>query len=89
VSAISNALSGTVANATASVNIDVPSGPSVFSASVSFTVTAAVGDSMSRFAKGERVERIILAAGPTGSNTTFISTSGKAYTYPSAMAAFN
>jgi len=83
---VSNALSGTVDNATAGVSVDLPPGPSVFSAAVSFTVTASLGSELSRFAKGERVERVQLSAGPGGSKTTFIAVSGKAYSYPSYLA---
>jgi len=89
ITVISNALSGTVTNATASVSVEVPPGPSVFSAAVSFTVTASVGNNLSHFAKGERVERVQLAAGPEGSETTFISVSGKVYRYPSYLAALD
>ncbi len=88
ISVISNALAGTEASATASVNVELPTGPSVFSASVSFTVTASLGNDMSRYAKGEQVERILLAAGPQGSETTLITVSGKEYRYPSFRAAF-
>ncbi len=89
VTVVSNALSGAVTNATASVSVEVPSGPSVFSAAVSFTVTASVGNNLSRFAKGEQVERVELAAGSKGSKTTFISVNGRAYSYPSYLAALD
>lgn len=88
ITVISNALAGTEASATASVNVELPTGPSVFSASVSFTVTASLGNDMSRYAKGEQVEKIILAAGPHGSETTFVTVTGKQYSYPSFSAAF-
>lgn len=81
-STLSNALSGDIANATASASIEIPEGPSTLSAQVSFTVTAAIGDEMSRFAKGERVERIVVAAGLDGSSETLLITvSGKEYRY--------
>jgi len=86
---ISNALAGTEDNAATAVNATLPTGPSVLSATVSYTVTAAIGDEMSRFAEGERVERIVLAAGSAGSETQFITVSGKTYTYPSLMPRFN
>jgi len=89
-SAISNALVGTVDNATASVSVNLPTGPSTLSAAVSFTVTASIGDAMKNFAKGERVERVVLAAVPgKGSTTTLITASGKEYSYPSLMPAMN
>lgn len=84
VSTLSDALAGTEASATASASIDLPSGPSVLQASVSFTVTASVGDGLSNFAMGERVERIrVDAVAGHGSETTFITVSGEEYTWPS------
>ncbi|WP_126455871.1 hypothetical protein [Sulfuriflexus mobilis] len=81
-SVVSTALTGTVDNATANVSVTLPSGPSILSASVSYTVTASVGNALSTFAKGETVERIVLAAVPGAlSETTLITTSGKQYTY--------
>ncbi len=88
--AVSDALAGTEASATASVVVDLPEGPSTLSASVSFTVTASIGDALKNFAEGERVERIELAAAPgQGSTTTLITVSGKRYTWPSNAVAMN
>lgn len=81
--AISDALAGSQASATASVAVDIPDGPSVLSATLSFTVTASVGDTLRQFAEGERVQRVMLAAAPgVGSVTTFVTASGKQYRYP-------
>lgn len=81
---LSNALSGTDAAATASATVNLPSGPSTLQASVSFTVTAALGDFFSNYAMGERVERVRVTAIPgQGSETTFITISGKEFTVPS------
>ena len=88
-SAQSDVLSGTVDSATATVAVDLPQGPSVLTATVSYTVVAALGDALSRFAMGERVERVLLADGPSGSQTTFVSVSGKEYTWPGRVAAMN
>ncbi|NOX27632.1 MAG: hypothetical protein GXP21_05515 [Gammaproteobacteria bacterium] len=85
-STLSGALSGDIVNATASATIELPEGPSTLSAQVSFTVTASIGDDMSRFAKGERVERIVVAAGMDGSSeTVLITVSGKEYRYSGAL----
>lgn len=85
VSAVSNALVGDETSATASVAVDLPDGPSVLQATVSFTVVASVGDALRHFAQGERVERVVLAATPGGrSQTTLISASGRRYVWPSA-----
>jgi hypothetical protein len=53
---------GALGNATTSVSLDIPPGHSVLSAQTSFTVVAAVGDALSRFAQGERVEKITLTS---------------------------
>lgn len=89
VSVLSNALSGDIANASASASIELPQGPSTLSAQVSFTVTASLGDEMSRFAQGERVERVVLAAAADGSSETLLITvSGKEYRYNGPLPAF-
>lgn len=86
----STALSGTVETATATASINIPVGHSTVSAQVSFTVTASIGDEMSRFAQGERVERIVLAAGMDGSSETLLITvSGKEYRYNGPLPAFS
>ena len=86
-STLSDALTGTVQDSTASASIDLPQGPSVLSASVSFTITAANGallDSFSKLAAGEAVERVeVVTTVGRGSNTRFITKSGKVYTWPS------
>ena len=86
--ATSPAIAGTEANGTASVDITMPDGANVLTAEVSFTVVAdAVNyEDYSRYADGEPVERIILRAGigpQMASTTTFITKSGKEYTWPS------
>lgn len=53
---------GSLDNATTSVSLDIPPGHSVLSAQISFTVVAAVGDALSRFAQGERVEKVTLTS---------------------------
>src|SRR5207248_1825353 len=63
-SVVSPALTGSPASATASVNVNLPAGPSVLFAQTTFTVTASVGEELSRFAQGERVERVTLLASP-------------------------
>lgn len=53
---------GSLDNATTSVSIDIPFGNNVLSAQTSYTVVAAVGDALSRFAQGERVEKVTLTS---------------------------
>jgi hypothetical protein len=87
VTTFSDALTGTVEDSTASASIDLPQGSSVLSAAVSFTITAANGDLMDSFshlAAGEPVERVeVVTTLGRGSNTRFITKSGKIYTWPS------
>jgi hypothetical protein len=78
--AISPALSGSTTSATASVNINLPVGPSVLSAQTTYTVVAAVGDLLKNFAGNERVERVTLMATLGGpSKAKLITVSGKEY----------
>jgi len=53
---------GSLDNATTSVSLDIPPGHSALSAQTTFMVLAAVGDALSRFAQGERVEKITLTS---------------------------
>ncbi len=77
---ISPALTGTTASATASVQVTLPTGPSVLLAQTTYTIVAALGQALSRFAGNEPVERITLSASPGGvSRMTLITASGKAY----------
>lgn len=72
--------------ATASVNMNFPSGPSVLSASTTYTVTASLGDALSRFAQGERVEKVTLVARPGAASTAVLHTvSGKTYEIAAAL----
>ncbi len=88
VSADSEPLTGTVGSATATASVDLAPGASVLTASVNFTVTASAGDALANFARGERVERIELASSLSGaSTTTFITVSGKSYTWQGNIAA--
>jgi len=93
VTATSPALTGSTASATASVSVNLPSGPSVMSAVTTYTIVAALGDAMSTFAQGERVEKIALAAVfGAPSKATLITVSGKEYPASSealAMAGLN
>ncbi|MEK7412861.1 MAG: hypothetical protein AAB263_06050 [Planctomycetota bacterium] len=87
-SVTSPTLTGTIASATTSVNIDVPTGPSTLFATTSYTITVAQGEALSKFAKGERVERVMLSASLNNPSTITLKTiSGKEYTIPSTMVA--
>mgnify|MGYP001590922813 CR=1 FL=1 len=89
VSVVSPALTGTTDAATASVSVDLPSGPSVLEATTTYTIVASLGDALgNQFAEGERVEKIEVAASTAGpSMVTLITVSGKRVTMPSAIPA--
>lgn len=88
ITVVSPALTGSTANATASVSVTLPSGPSVLSATTTYTIVAALGDLMSTYAQGERVEKITLAATLGGaSRMKLITVSGKEYDAPAAALA--
>ena len=89
VTSISTALSGTLEDSTASVAVDIPDGPSVLQATVSFTVVASLGDALSTYAQGERVEQIEVSLGAQGQVTTLIAASGKRYAYPGVPSVVN
>ncbi|MGR9106624.1 MAG: hypothetical protein ACU843_06790 [Gammaproteobacteria bacterium] len=85
---ISDAISGSEADGSARVEVDIPDGPSTLSARVSFTVSASLRDDLSRYALGEPVERIRLSINPVGdSTTTLITSSGREFKLPSNLLA--
>lgn len=90
VTVTSAATTGTIDNASASVNVDLPAGNSILQASVTYTVLASVGDAMSVYALGEQVEQVRLSTTLGGpSLATLITVSGKEYDISlSALAAF-
>lgn len=88
ISVISPALTGSTANATASVSVNLPVGSSSLFATTTFTIVASLGDAMSRYAEGERVEKITLKAtlnGPT--QVILVTASGKEFEVPAAVLA--
>lgn len=88
ISVTSPALAGSNASASASVSITLPTGPSVMSAMTTYTIVASLGDAMSNYAQGERVEKITLAATfGAPSKATLITVSGKEYPAPAAALA--
>ena len=86
----SPALTGTTANASTSVSVTLPSGPSTLSAITTYTIVVAVaqGEALSTFAQGERVEKInVVAALGAPSTATLVTVSGKQYPAPAAALA--
>ncbi len=87
-SVVSPALSGSATSATASVSVNIPSGPSSLQATTTYTIVASLGDELSRFAQGERVEKVTLAATLGGESTaTLVTVSGREVAVPLAMLA--
>lgn len=85
VTGFSNALSGSTALASSTVSVTLPQGPSVLQATLTYTVTVAMGQALSQFASNERVEKIMLKAGMKGpSEATLITVSGKEFAAPKA-----
>lgn len=79
---------GTVAAATTSVSMDIPGGHNVLSAETTYTVIASVGDSLSRFAEGERVEKVTLTSTLGGaSQATLHTATGRAFPIEPALLA--
>jgi hypothetical protein len=82
--------SAVAADGTATVSIDMPNGSSVLLATSTFTVTAALSESYSKYAKGESVEKVQVSFDTNGqSETTFITFSGNEYSWPSNSIALN
>lgn len=83
ITAITPALTGSTASATASVNVNLPVGPSVLSAQTTYTVVAALGDLLRNYAGNERVEKVTLIATFGGPQKVKLTTvSGKEYEAP-------
>jgi len=88
-SATSAPTTGTSSSATASVTTTLAPGPNTLQASVTYTVVASVGDAMSVYAQGERVEKVTLAStlGSKESQVTLTTVSGKQYVVPASVLA--
>ena len=85
VTATSSALTGSTTSATASASITLPAGASTLQATITYTVIASLGDTLSRYANNERVGKIMLVATLGGrSETNMITVSGKTYPAPAA-----
>jgi hypothetical protein len=81
----SPALVGDSVNASASVTVDLPGGHSVLSANTTYQIVVGLGESLSRYAMGERVDSIRLSATLSGVTTvTLITVSGKEFELPAA-----
>jgi hypothetical protein len=73
-------LAGNMAKAAATASVDIPMGVSTLYAQASFTTTLAMGEALSTYAQGERVDQIRLETRLTGESlATLITTSGKEF----------
>lgn len=84
---LSPAITGSNASGNTSVSVNLPQGPSTLQAVTSYTVTVAMGESLSRFAQNERVERVEIIAGlkQSDSKARLITVSGKSYEVPTSI----
>lgn len=87
VKALSPAITGSNASGNTSVSISLPQGPSTLQAITSYTVTVAMGESLSRFAQNERVEKveIIAGVGSVESTARLITVTGKSFEVPTSI----
>ena len=88
VTVVSPAVTGTTAAGTASVSATLPSGPSVLSATTTYTIVVAMGEALSIYAQGETVEKVRLSTTMNGPTlATLITISGKEFEVPHAALA--
>ena len=88
----SDAITGDDKDGTASIKVDLPDGPSVLLAEVSFVVPVAISNQsdLTRFTQGQPVARVHLSASPhNGSLTTLITVTGKRYVWPADIFSTN
>jgi hypothetical protein len=81
------ALSGSLENSTTTASIDLPNGPSMLTAFVTYSVNLAMGEALSTYAMGERVEKVTLAAAPGQETQAILTTvSGREFKiHPSVL----
>jgi len=79
VTTVSTALQGSLAAATATGNVDIGDGSNVILATISYSVSGAQQRALSRFTGGEKVLRVELTAGLSGSGsaTVLVTESGR------------
>jgi hypothetical protein len=88
VTVLSPAVTGTTSAGAASVSATLPSGPSVLSASTTYTIVTAMGEALSIYAQGETVEKVRLTTTMNGPTlVTLITATGKEFAAPHAALA--
>lgn len=89
ITADSTPLAGSFESSTATASINIPNGPSVLIAQVSYTLTLAMGNTLSTYAQGERVERVLLTASPgKATQVKLVTISGREVEVAPAVLAF-
>lgn len=84
----STALSGSMSSATATASVTIPMGVSTLYAQTTFTTTLAMGEALSTYAQGERVDQIRLETVLNGESwATLMTSSGKEFMVPAAVLA--
>ena len=89
----STAVAGSIALGTATASIDLPNGNSTLFGQAAFTINITSNldiNKFSKYAQGEKVEKVRVNVDTDGkSETTFITASGKEFTWPSNAVAMN
>lgn len=79
----SPAIAGSAAAGTASVQVNLPRGPSVLQATSTYTVVVAMGDALAPYAGQERVEKVeVVATLGAAPRARLITVSGRAFDVP-------
>lgn len=85
---VSPAITGDTVAGSANVAVNLPSGASVLSATTTYTIVVAMGEALSKYAQGERVEKVRLSTTMNGPTlVTLITVSGKEYDVPHSVLA--
>ena len=88
VTVVTPAITGSTTVGVASASVTLPSGPSVLSASTTYTIVTAMGEALSIYAQGEVVEKVRLSTTVNGPTlATLITVSGKEFAVPHAALA--
>lgn len=85
VAVVSNALNGSAANSTATASIDLPEGPSILLATLTFTIAEGQQMAFMQYTNGERIAYVELAANARGqSRSVLVTESGRRVDLPTA-----
>ena len=88
ITVVTPAITGSTTAGVASASVTLPSGPSVLSASTTYTIVTAMGEALSIYAQGEVVEKVRLSTTVNGPTlATLITVSGKEFAVPHAALA--